>query len=304
MFSKPDMAYSSGGFSNPFGFVVTPWVKRLLIANGVAFLFTALFAALVPYLVFTPARVIPQFWTVITYMFVHVGFWHLLFNMLALFFFGPPLEERWGSREFVKFYFFAGMGGAALSVLFPYQPIAGASAAVYGIMVAFAMYWPDNPIYIWGIFPVKAKYLVGFIVGLSVFFTITGGQATVAHLAHLGGAIFAFAYLKSSWAPSAYGGGYSGGGWRAPAKPKKESRWTLRSLFEASPGSGSTEPTKKKEATPRRTPTVSAATRREMHRALDDVDRILEKISAGGMSSLTEEERRQLEEASKKFRTS
>jgi membrane associated rhomboid family serine protease len=302
MFRTTEMAYSSGGFSNPFGFVVTPWVKRLLIANAAAFLFTLLFAALVPYLVFTPARVIPQFWTVVTYMFVHVGLWHLLFNMLALFFFGPPLEGRWGSREFVKFYFLAGMGGAALSVLFPYQPIAGASAAVYGIMVAFAMYWPENPIYIWGIFPVKAKYLVGFIVGLSVFFTITGGQATVAHLAHLGGAIFAFAYLKSSWAPAAYGGGYSGGGWRAPAKPKKESRWTLRSLFEASPGP-TAEPAKK-ETPARRAPTVTTASRREMHRALDEVDRILDKISAGGMSSLTDEEKRMLEEASKKFRTS
>jgi membrane associated rhomboid family serine protease len=96
------MAYSSG-FSNPFGFVVTPWVKRLLIANAVVFLITAAFTVLIPFLAFTPARIIPQFWTPVTYMFVHLGLFHLLINMLLLFFFGPPLEQRWGSDEFLKF---------------------------------------------------------------------------------------------------------------------------------------------------------------------------------------------------------
>jgi len=295
----PIMAYSSGGLSNPFGFVVTPWVKRLLIANGVAFLITLALGFLVPYLVFTPARVIPQFWTVVTYMFVHVGLFHLLFNSLALFFFGPPLEERWGSKDFLKFYFLAGMGGAAMSLLFPYQSIAGASAAVYGIMVAFAMYWPDNPIYIWGIFPVKAKYLVGFIVGLSVFFALTGGQSGVAHLAHLGGAVAAFAYLKSSWAPSAYGGSKASA-WSVQTKPvKRKSTWRLF----GSPPRGQLKAT---GATPEKRPPLAktAASRGEQHRQLDEVDRILDKISEGGISSLTDEERRQLEEASKRFRSS
>jgi len=298
------MAYSSGG-SNPFGFVVTPWVRKLLIANGVVYIITLAFAGLVPYLAFTPARVIPQFWTPVTYMFVHVGLWHLLFNMLALFFFGPPLEERWGPKGFIRFYFIAGMGGAALSLIFPFQPIAGASAAVYGIMVAFAMYWPENPIYIWGIFPVKAKFLVGFLVGLSLFFAISGGQATVAHLAHLGGAIAAYVYLKSTWAPAAYGGygaaGY-GSSWKPPsARPKPERRW-LSSLFTSSEDERKVKPA---DTPARKTPVTSSTTsRREMHRTLDEVDRILDKISQGGMASLTDEERQQLEEASKRFRTS
>ena len=194
------MAYNPG-VSNPFGFVVTPWVKKLLIANGVAFLVTLAIPGLRELLIFIPALLFPRVWTVATYMFVHVGIFHLLFNMLALFFFGPPLEERWGSRNFLRFYFLAGLGGALLSLFFPNQAIAGASGAVYGIMVAFAMYWPDNPIYIWGILPVKAKWLVGFLVGLSLFYALSGGQAGTAHLAHLGGAIGAFAYLKSPWAP-------------------------------------------------------------------------------------------------------
>ena len=279
------MAYSSG-FQNPFGFVVTPWVKRLLVANGVAFLFTLAFRGLVPYLVFTPALIIPQFWTVLTYMFVHVGgFFHLFFNMLALFFFGPPLEERWGGREFLKFYFIAGAGGALLSLAFPYIAIGGASAAVYGVMVAFALYWPDNPIYIWGIFPVKAKWLVGLLVGLSMFYAISGGQAGVAHLAHLGGAIAAFVYLKSPYAPSPWGS-------VARSKRSASRNWNpfraakLRPVRSASP-----EPVAR-----------TASPNREAFRSLDDVDRILDKISEGGMASLTEDERRRLDEASRKFR--
>ncbi|MEX2584321.1 MAG: rhomboid family intramembrane serine protease [Gemmatimonadota bacterium] len=282
------MSYSAG-VSNPFGFVVTPWVKRLLIANAAAFLITLAFGGLVDYLAFSPSRFIPLVWTPVTYMFVHLGVFHLLFNMLALFFFGPPLEDRWGSREFLKFYFIAGLGGALLSVLFPY-PIAGASGAVYGIMVAFAMYWPDNPIYIWGIFPVKAKWLVGFLVGLDLFYALSGNQSGTARLAHLGGAFAAFAYLKSPWAPSAWG--------NVVTKPKKRKRprnWNV--LAGLAKGSEKADEGQEERAV------ATAAQRAAAHRSLDEVDRILDKISEGGISSLTEDERRQLEEASRKFRS-
>jgi membrane associated rhomboid family serine protease len=283
------MAYSAG-VSNPFGFVVTPWVKRLLIANAVAFLFTFAFNGLVQYLVFTPSRVIPLVWTPVTYMFVHLGVFHLLFNMLVLFFFGPPLEDRWGSREFLKFYLIAGLGGALLSVLFPY-PIAGASGAIYGLMVAFAVYWPDNPIYIWGIFPIKAKWLVGGLVALDLFYALSGDQSGVARLAHLGGAFIAFGYLKSPWGPPAWGN-------VVPRKPKAKRPRSWNVL----PGMGKSEPEQEKPE-PKQRPVPTAAGRAEAHRALDEVDRILDKISQGGISSLTEDERRRLEEASKKFRT-
>jgi membrane associated rhomboid family serine protease len=281
------MAYSDySGSSNPFGFTVTPMVKRLIFINGAAFLLFAIFRGLEPFFVFDPRSFVPQVWTPLTYMFVHIGLFHLLFNMLALFFFGPPLEERWGSTQFLKFFFLTGLGGALLSLLFP-NPIAGASAAVYGVLVAYAMYWPNNPIYFWGIFPIKAKYLVGFFVGLSVFSAVTGSQAGVAHLAHLGGAIAAFAYLKSPWAPPAWGG---------VAKRSTERPWssTLASLVRPAP-----KPAKV-------TPVATAAARKPDvgRRPLDDVDRILDKISEGGIDSLTEEERRRLEEASRRFRAS
>ncbi|MEX2571392.1 MAG: rhomboid family intramembrane serine protease [Gemmatimonadota bacterium] len=287
------MAYSQG-FSNPFGFVVTPWVKRLMIANAVVFVLTVAFGGLVQYLALTPERLVPQVWTPVTYMFVHLGVFHLLFNMLVLFFFGPPLEERWGSREFVKFYFIAGLGGALLSLVFPSYSIAGASGAVYGVMVAFAMFWPENPIYIWGIFPVKAKWLVGFLVGLSLFYAVGGGQSGIAHLAHLGGAIAAFAYLKSPYAPPAWGNVVT------YQRPRPRSRnWNVLSSLARKPEAKAEQ---QQEEAPRR-PMATASQRAEMHRSLDEVDRILDKISAGGISSLTEEERKQLQEASKKFRS-
>jgi membrane associated rhomboid family serine protease len=191
------MAYSSSGYGNPFGMAVTPWVKRLLIANLVVFLVTLALPVLEGYLAFRPMLVLTRPWTLVTYMFVHAGFWHLLGNMLGLFFFGGPLEERWGSREFLKFYLITGLAGALLSFVFVNAAIVGASAAVYGIMLAFALYWPDNPVYIWGIFPVKVKWLVAFLIGISVLSAVTGSQNGTAHLAHLGGAAAAFLYLKS-----------------------------------------------------------------------------------------------------------
>jgi membrane associated rhomboid family serine protease len=281
------MAYST--FSNPFGFSLTPWVKRLLIINTAAFLALWILPRLLGFplvglLAFTPADILRQPWTILTYMFVHADFWHLLINMLGLFFFGPVLEERWGSREFLKFYLLCGIGGALLSLIFPNQAIVGASAAVYGVMVAFAMYWPDNPIYIWGIFPIKAKWLVTFLVGLSLFYAVSGGQSGTAHLAHLGGAFAAFGYLKTPLAPSPYGETYR------PRKKRRGRDW--RSLFRRHPRVSSTA---------RAAQQVKEARNREAHRALDDVDRILDKISAGGMQSLTPEERRRLEEASRQL---
>ena len=261
--------------------MLTPWVRKLLIANGVMFIILLAFGGLMPYLAFTPALILSQPWTLVTYMFVHAGFLHVFFNMLVLFFFGPVLEERWGSREFLKFYLLCGLGAAVLSMLFPQSSIVGASGAVYGLMVAFAMYWPDSPIHLYGIFPIKAKWLVGGLVALSVFFALSGGRSGIADLAHLGGALTAFLYLKSHLAPSAFGQVYTSPKPAKPSKPIFARREKPESAATAAP----------------------AARTRELHRSLDDVDRILDKISRGGMGSLTDEERQRLEEASRKFRS-
>jgi membrane associated rhomboid family serine protease len=277
------MAYTGARFGNPFGFAITPWVKRLLIINGVMFLLTMAFRPLATYLGFTPATMLTQPWTVVTYMFVHGGFFHIFFNMLILFFFGPPLEERWGESEFIKFYLIGGIGGATLSLVFWDQTIIGASAAVYAVMVAYAMYWPDNPIYIWGIFPVKAKWLVIALIGMSVFFTFSGGSPGVAHLAHLGGAAAAFLYLKSNLGPTPFG--------PRVRKPKPASKPAARTVAETSAAAR-----RVLDARPRQTTG-------EESKLLDDIDRILDKISERGMESLTPEERTRLDEASRRFRT-
>ncbi|MGH7483002.1 MAG: rhomboid family intramembrane serine protease, partial [Longimicrobiales bacterium] len=181
----------------PFGFSLTPWVKRLIIANGAVFLLTALLPAVVAYLAFVPLLTLRHPWTLVTYMFVHAGFLHILFNMIGLFFFGPPLEARWGAREFVRYYLICGLGGAALSFIFaPNAAVVGASAAVFGVMLAFALHWPDAPIYIWGILPVKAKWLIAILAAASLLSAVAGGSSNVAHFAHLGGFAAGWLYLK------------------------------------------------------------------------------------------------------------
>jgi membrane associated rhomboid family serine protease len=273
------MAYAQ--YSNPFGITLTPWVKRLLIANSVVFLLTWAFG-LERSLAFVPAEFLSRPWTVLTCMFVHANFFHLLFNMLGLLFFGPVLEDRWGSREFIKFYLLCGFAGGLFSLLFPHIGIVGASAAIYGVLVAFAMYWPDNPIYIWGIFPIKAKWLVTFMVALSVFYTVSGGQSGVAHLAHLGGAAAAFLYIRSPFAPPEWGNVYGS------PKRKKRRWWSFLDRRRL-----------KVETTPAQT----KAPARPAGRQPEEIDVILDKISAGGIGSLTADERRLLEEASRRFRS-
>ena len=286
------MAYSSSYSSNPFGSMLTKWVRWLLIANCAVFLVGLVLRLtlgfdLERHLQFRPADALLQPWTLLTYMFAHGDFFHLLMNMLGLFFFGPVLEDRWGSREFLKFYLLCGLGGALLSVLFWDQAIIGASGAVFGVMVAFAMYWPDSPIYIWGIFPIKAKWLVVGLVTLNLISALNGTRSGTAHLAHLGGAFMAFGYLKSPLAPSAFGEVYGGSG----SRKKKRRGW--RDLF----------PRRRSARLAVEPPAPAKPRPPEVRRPLDDVDRILDKISSEGIGSLTAEERRRLEEASRRLGT-
>jgi membrane associated rhomboid family serine protease len=273
------MAYRSGV---SFGFGLTPWVQRLLIANTLVFLVTYTEPTIANYLAFVPQAILFQPWTLLTYMFVHGNFMHLLFNMLGLFFFGPPLEARWGSREFIKFYLICGIGGAILSFLFVSSSIVGASAAVYGVMLAFAMNWPDTPIYIWGIFPVPAKILVGIMAVFSLFSAFGGGGRYdgVAHFAHLGGFVAAWAYLK--WDRKRRGSGMQ----------KFRKMMTKRRLTVVPGG---------------KEPSTAVPSRSEPRAAPDDVlldqlDRVLDKINSSGMSSLTAEERKLLEDVSNRYR--
>ena len=279
---------TSYGFDSfGMGFNLTPMVKRLLIANVVIFAVQLIFPTFVfDWFAFQPRQVVFRPWGFVTYMFLHGGAWHLFGNMLFLFFFGPPLEARWGEQEFLKYYLICGLGGALLSFLFMPATIIGASAAVYGVMLAFAMNWPNAPIYVFGIFPVMAKYLVTFL-GVVALLSAAGsaeGGGGVAHLAHLGGLITGWIYLKTDFRAG-----------RALAGLQRS--MGRRRHMAAVPGDEKQDE-RQRTARKRREPSL-----REDPALYDRVDAVLDKISAEGMSSLTEAERALLDEVSKKHRT-
>jgi membrane associated rhomboid family serine protease len=281
------MAFRSyDGFGAP---ALTPWVKRLLIANVAVFLVVWLAGlsggpgdTLLENLVVWRQTVLTRPWTLLTYAFVHQDVFHLFFNMLTLFFFGGPLEERWGSRGFLKYYAVCAAGAALAAMLVP-APVIGASGAAYGLMLAYAMAWPDNLIYVLGIFPLKVKWLVMILGGISLV-SSTGGGGGVSHLAHLGGLVTGFAMLKSPWAPLPWGN-------VVPAKRKQSPVLSLRSLTRRGGGDDAERPAEAR---------VQLKAERELH---DEVDKILDKISQQGLSSLSEQELARLNEVSKRYRT-
>lgn len=252
---------------------LTPWVQRLIIANVVIWILQLTVPGLTGILEFVPRFVLFRPWTPFTYMFAHdpSGFSHIFFNMLSLYFFGPPVEGRFGSSEFIKYYIICGLGGAALSFLFPNAAIIGASGAIFGIMLAFAMNWPDAPIYIYFMIPVPAKLLIAGMVVFSLFSGITGHNAGVAHFAHLGGFAAGWLYLKFGWRSR---GMFSG--------VKKSMNKRRMNVVQGGASAGPPGP-------------------QDVH-ILSELDRVLDKISKQGMSSLSPEERRLLDEASRRYR--
>ena len=278
------MSYKSGLGYDSLGMSLrpTPMVKRLLIANSVVFAIGLVLPELVlDWLAFQPTRIVFRPWAPLTYMFVHGSLGHLFFNMLMLFFFGPPLEGRWGEREFLKFYVICGLGGAALSFLFMPVSIVGASGALYGVMIAFALNWPKAPIYVFGIFPVEARYLVGFmalVALLSATDSATGSN--VAHLAHLGGLITGWIYLKADFRTGA-------------AISSVRRATTKRRRLAIVPADESED-----EAV-----TASSRPVKEDPALYDRVDAVLDKISAKGITALTPDELELLDEVSRKHRT-
>jgi membrane associated rhomboid family serine protease len=201
---------SASGFSYSFGpGPLTPAIKALMIANVAAFLAAMIVPAMTLHLGLRPADVVGslQIWQPVTYMFLHGGIFHLLFNMLALWMFGVELERTWGSRFFTKFYFVSGVGAAITTLVLSFTPFAfadqlyysltiGASGAVYGILLAYALYFPNRPIYLWMIFPIPARYFVMIIGAISLLSSMGGSGGGVAHTTHLGGLIAAYLYLK------------------------------------------------------------------------------------------------------------
>jgi membrane associated rhomboid family serine protease len=201
---------SSSTFAYSFGpGPLTPAIKALIAANVAVFLIALVVPAITLRLGLRPADVVGrlQLWQPVTYMFLHGGIFHMLFNMLALWMFGVELEKMWGSRFFTKFYFIAGGGAALTTLLLSFTPLPfadqlyysltiGASGAVYGVLLAYARYFPHRPIYLYFVFPVPAKYFVIIIGAISLLSSMNGPGGGVAHTTHLGGLIAAYLYLK------------------------------------------------------------------------------------------------------------
>lgn len=182
---------------------MTPWVLRLVVANVVMFLVTGAAPGLFSALALVPAQVPLRPWTPFTYMFLHAGTFHLLFNMMGLFFFGPRLEARIGGTRFLRLYLVSGLSGALFSIATPHVPIVGASGAIFGVFVGFARYWPRAQVLIWGIVPVEARIMVILMTVLALMGGFGVGQSGVAHFAHLGGFVGGWLYLRGAEARSA-----------------------------------------------------------------------------------------------------
>ena len=183
-------------------------IKAIIVANVVLFVASSFSRiiidelGLVPFLFLRELRL----WQPVTYMFLHAGMFHLLFNMLALWLIGTELERIWGTRYFLKFYFVTGIGAGLLTVLFALLPfgfaqqvygsnVIGASGAIYGLLLAYALYFPDRPIYMYFLFPIPAKDFV-LILGAIAFYSSLGTAGGVANATHLGGLAVGYLFLK------------------------------------------------------------------------------------------------------------
>ncbi len=291
-------SFGAGGID----FSLSPWVKRLLIANAAIFLVMALGILPGGWAIrtfgFSPAEILRHPWSPITYMFVHGGFWHLFFNMVGLFFFGPPLERAWGSDFFLRYYLIAGLGGALFSVLLlplpaigAQQVVVGASGALFGLLLAFALRWPEAPIYIWGVLPVKAKWFVAIFGFMALWGTVAGGGG-VAHWAHLGGLATGYVYLRFDDRLS----------WRLGRVKRGLRKLFYKAPEEAKEGNGPVRVVREQTGSRRgrrgkRSSDVTGDT-------LDRVDAILDKIRERGIDALSEEEREFLDEVSRKYQGS
>ena len=299
--------------SSPAG--LTPAVQWLLVANiAVYFLQRTVFLPedVAQVLGFSSADVLRRWWTPLTYAFVHGDLWHILFNMIALWQFGPRVERLFGTSRFVRFYAYCALGGAALHWVFVRQGMMiGASAATFGVMYAFAHAWPRTMLLFFGVIPMQVRWYVAGFAALSLFFAVTSGNAGVAHWAHLGG--FATAWLLVRL-PSAK---RLGGTWQdrfntAPELPEDDmSRAVPPRSAMRPPRSGESvdaadDVVARSQAIVQRRPSpatpqrpVNTATVAPVRTATEELNELLDKMSnGGGRDSLSSREQERLRELS------
>ncbi|NOZ61720.1 MAG: rhomboid family intramembrane serine protease [Calditrichaeota bacterium] len=244
--------------------IMTPGVKYLIVANVGVFALQLIFGdTLIFWFGLHPTMLIHRFfvWQLVTYLFLHGGFFHIFFNMLMLWLFGVDVERRWGFHEFLRYYFICGIGAGFFHLIFQSSSVIGASGAVYGVLIAFVLLYPNRPLFFFP-FPIflKAKYWALIFIGISLIFGISGG-GHIAHFAHLGGIAVGFLYFKI------------------------RSGWRLNYYFY------------QKKAEHKAKKRVKEEIHRQKLRL--EVDSILDKITEKGYNSLTDREIKTLKQASK-----
>jgi len=192
--------YTSSGFKERFtppSLIIPSGVKLLIIINIAVFIIIELSGkksnfflsfGLVPSFVWTKLKI----WQLFTYLFIHGGIFHIFFNMFVLWMFGKVLEHQWGKKDFLIFYFSCGIGAGFITILFEINsiiPIVGASGAIYGLLVAYGFTYPNRMVYLYGLFPLKVKYMVLGLGVIAFFASMSTNQSNVSHITHLSGMI-------------------------------------------------------------------------------------------------------------------
>lgn len=274
-------------FSSPSFPRLTPWVGRLIAVTAVAQLLleTIFVSPNVQYLLqLNPMAITTMPWGVVTYLFVHGGIIHLATNMFALYVFGPAVENRLGSRTFILYYLYCGVGAALFSVLLGLaihqSPVIGASGAVLGVLAAYAMLWPDEEVFLL-LLPIRVKART-LVIALAVMDLVLARffPGSTAHEAHLGGLLAGWLFFKAQ--------NFS------RRRPTRAPRQTPERVVMV-------QQTASRESEPRATaPARPMQSRPGNDPVAAEVDRVLDKISATGIESLTPDERRFLDEVSKR----
>src|SRR5208283_229139 len=283
-----------GGFS-----FFPPVIKALLLSNigvflGVMFLGNfrvgnySLSLVLNEWFALFPLGQGFQVWQLFTYLFMHAGFSHIFFNMLALWMFGMELENTWGSRKFLTYYLVCGVGAGLANLLIAplftsVGPTIGASGAIYGVLLAFGLMFPDRLIFIYFFIPLKAKYFV--VLYMVIEFVSVGSTDGIAHFAHLGGAVVGFIYLLAD-------------GFRF-SRPISSAR--PRNVFSGWTGPRRSNENYENVADAQVYDIKDYQQKEETQVTQQRIDDILDKISKGGYQSLSDEEKKMLFEASKKL---
>ena len=264
---SPRSRFSEAGIS--LGGSWSPAVRALIISNLVIYVLSAIIhpvgGFISTWFELSPSAVNHgQIWRLASYMFLHGGIFHVVFNMLMLWMFGSAIEFAWGTGAFLRYYFTCGIGAGIVHWLINIHSMVsliGASGAIFGVLLAYGMMFPDTIIYLYFFFPVRAKYMVMILGGIEFLSLFTSLSDGISHLAHVAGLFVGFIYLRGA----------------------DRASWSWQRLTG--------------RFRQRRRARIVDIRERRRGRNTEEIDAILDKISAEGLESLTPVERRRLREA-------